>query len=46
MYIVSSRAKQGSLKKSRGFAGYDWMIDSIVKHEKITGQKPTTEGTI
>lgn len=26
------------MKKSEGFCGYDWMIDEILKHQKITGE--------
>lgn len=46
MCTVDAHAKQGPLKKSRGFAGYVLMIESVIKHENITGQKPIIESTI
>lgn len=33
--VVSSKTKQDLIKISRGFAGYEWMIGSIIKHGAI-----------
>jgi hypothetical protein len=32
---VDSSTKRNLEKRSKGFCGYDWMIDSIIKHDKI-----------
>jgi hypothetical protein len=32
---IDSKQKRYIQKKSRGFYGYEWMIDSIIKHNKI-----------
>lgn len=33
--LVDAKTKKLWLKNSAGFCGYDWMIDSILKHGKI-----------
>ena len=38
--VVDSKEARKLRTKSQGFYGYDWMIDSIIKHDKIiTGEK-------
>ena len=32
---ITSSEKKKLLKKTKGFSGYDWMIQSILKHYKI-----------
>ena len=32
---VTSREAEAARKKSSGFCGYDWMVDSIIQHDKI-----------
>jgi len=32
---VDARAAAKARKQSRGFCGYDWMVDSIVQHGRI-----------
>jgi len=34
--LIGSVEKKIREKKSAGFCGYEWMIDSILKHGKIT----------
>ncbi|WJM80533.1 hypothetical protein [Pectobacterium brasiliense] len=34
--VEGVKAKNQAIKGSKGFCGYDWMIDSILKHGKIT----------
>lgn len=36
--IIDSKEKQRLQRKSKGFAGYDWMIDSILNHGKIVAE--------
>ena len=33
--VVTSVEANKIRKKSKGFCGYDWMVDSIIKHQKI-----------
>jgi RNase P/RNase MRP subunit POP5 len=33
--VVDGRERDRLARRSKGFAGYDWMIDSIIKHGKI-----------
>lgn len=33
--VVDADAKKKLLKRSAGFCGYDWMIDSLIKHGDI-----------
>lgn len=33
--VVDSKERQLLQRKSKGFAGYEWMIDSIIKNGKI-----------
>lgn len=35
MEITNSKSASDRRKKSAGFCGYEWMIDSILKHGKI-----------
>lgn len=35
VFVVDGKERQRLQRKSKGFAGYDWMIDSIIKNEKI-----------
>lgn len=35
VFAVDSKERQKLQRKSKGFAGYDWMIDSIIKNGKI-----------
>lgn len=35
VFVVDSKERQKLDRKSKGFAGYDWMIDSIIEHGKI-----------
>ncbi len=35
VFTVDSKERQKLQRKSKGFAGYDWMIDSIIKNGKI-----------
>ena len=30
-----AKAKNAAIKGSKGFCGYDWMVDSIISHGKI-----------
>jgi hypothetical protein len=39
MQIIDAKEAKIRCKNSKGFAGYDWMIDSILKHGKITTEK-------
>ncbi len=32
---VTSKEKNEIMKNSKGFAGYDWMVSSIIKHNEI-----------
>ena len=32
---ISSKESNKTMKKSKGFCGYDWMIDEIIKFGKI-----------
>jgi hypothetical protein len=32
---VEARIVRGEVKKSHGFCGYDWMVDSILRYNKI-----------
>lgn len=32
---IDSEEKRKLSKRSKGFAGYDWMIDSIIENQKI-----------
>lgn len=34
--IVDSKEAAILCRRSQGFCGYDWMVDSIIKHGKIT----------
>lgn len=36
--VVDSKERQRFQRKSKGFASYDWMIDSIIKHGKIISE--------
>ena len=36
---VSAAEAAGIRKKSKGFYGYDWMIDSIMEHQEIKGRR-------
>lgn len=35
VFVVDSKERQILQRKSRGFASYDWMIDSIIENGKI-----------
>jgi hypothetical protein len=35
---VDSKERQKLSRKSKGFAGYDWMVESIIKHGKIIAE--------
>lgn len=37
--VVDAKEANKMLKKSRGFCGYDWMIDSILKNGEIIYEK-------
>jgi hypothetical protein len=39
MEIVDAAEARKRTKKSAGFCGYEWMIDSIIKHGKIIVEK-------
>lgn len=41
--IVDSVAARKAMKTSRGFCGYDWMIDSIIAHGGIYTEAPKPE---
>lgn len=32
---ITSRQAESANKKSKGFYGYDWMVDSIMEHQEI-----------
>lgn len=36
--VEGAKAKNQAIKGSKGFCGYDWMIDSILKHGKIIAE--------
>ncbi|MBA2877997.1 hypothetical protein HNR63_001051 [Anoxybacillus kamchatkensis] len=36
--VVDSKEKQRLQRKSKGFAGYDWMIDSIIENGEIISE--------
>lgn len=36
--VEGAKAKNAAIKDSRGFANYDWMIDSIIEHGKIISE--------
>lgn len=36
--VDGAKAKNAAIKDSRGFSGYDWMVDSILKHGKIISE--------
>lgn len=38
--IVRGVDAKRMLKKSKGFCGYDWMVDSIVRHGAIYAEEP------
>ena len=38
--IVSSAEATKARRKSDGFCGYDWMVDSLLSHGKITTEPP------
>ncbi len=35
VFVLDSKERQKLQRKSKGFCGYDWMIDSIIKNGKI-----------
>ncbi|WP_129678599.1 hypothetical protein [Klebsiella variicola] len=37
--VDGAKAKNAEIKGSKGFCGYDWMIDSIMKNGKIVYEK-------
>jgi len=37
--IINSRDRKKIENKSQGFRGYDWMVDSIIKYNKIITEK-------
>jgi len=39
---VSSAEAANLRTKSNGFCGYEWMVDSILKHGRILASEPTT----
>jgi hypothetical protein len=39
VFVVDSQERQKLQRKSKGFAGYDWMIDSIIKNGKIIAEE-------
>lgn len=41
--IVDAPEANNRLKRSAGFCGYEWMIDSILKHGKIIVEDKITE---
>ena len=38
MTIISASDKRKIEKRNMGFMGYNWMIDSIIKHDKIISE--------
>jgi hypothetical protein len=42
MEIVDAKEANKRRKASAGFCGYEWMIDSILKHGKILSKEPET----
>lgn len=42
MQVVDPPEARKRLKQSAGFCGYEWMIDSILKHGKILADEPVT----
>jgi hypothetical protein len=42
MEIVDAKEANKRRKASSGFCGYEWMIDSILKHGEILSKEPET----
>ena len=36
--VEGAKSRNQAIKGSKGFCGYDWMIDSILKHGKIIAE--------
>jgi hypothetical protein len=43
--IVTSAEKKRRAKLSKGFCGYEWMVDSILKHDTIQADEVETQET-